>query len=604
MNRESLLHIAKHADAPVEEDFWRTHAGEWHAESGNWRIKPDVIVSSFSQCDIYRSRQLPSHVQWAGLRQERDGALKISFVEAAGEHTHPPLYHFHAGIDCGLEFAYKTIISRDLGNTWEEWKAEGQQGARPAVVLSDGSLLQLVWTKDPQRRQKHLVPVFKENMDAMGSSFPFTYEEVLGCQNVARFRSSQDGGKTWDYHAELSCQWWLFVTVKELFDGALVAAGGKPRNVAEDPMSPPGPDIWDIYISESYDKGRTWSNQVLMQRSPGKLSVLGLTEEVDFVEIENGKFLFLARVHPLAPNLDANVGGTNVVQFYGTRRGPGDWSFSDISITDMPHSGFPRIIKASDDALIYHNHAGIFFSLDRGATWQKRLSVMTYYPSLLQLPDGEILAACHTQGGDTYYPPNRDMAIKLMRFRYERIGRLEQTDEQAVLALNRLEGPHMGDFHLSVELRHDGCQGVVFHEKDGDCFVVYLHAPRSPQRISGDQFAPEQQTFLAVGQIKDGRARNLVMKSMAKQAFRSWYQLQVCVKGDRIDAAVCKKGKGGIPFFIAAKKEEPSSGRFGLFTDLSTAAFTALRIWPEPGNMRAYWESADFSSSEAWDTLP
>ena len=603
MNCETLLHLKKHVSTPVEEDFWRTHAGEWKAESGDWRIKPDVIVSNFSQRHIYRSRQVPSHVQWAALRRERDGALKISFVERTGKHTYPPTYHFHAGIDCGLKVEYRTIVSRDRGETWEEWKTEKKLGARPPLVLSDGSLLQLVSAKDPQRRQKRLVPVFKDNMAAMGSAFPFTYEEVLGYQNVARFRSSQDGGKTWDHYAELSCQW-LFVTVKELLDGTLVAVGGRPRNAAEEPESAAKPDIWDLHICESYDKGKTWTEPRLMQRSPGMLSILSLTEEVDFVKIGDSKFLFLARVHPLAPNLDPNVGGTNVVQFYGTRKGPEEWSFTDIAITDMPHSGFPQVIRARDDALIYHNHSGVFFSLDAGATWQKRLNVVTYYPSLLQLPDGEILAACHTLGGDTYYPPSRDMGIKLMRFRYERIGWLVQDNDQADFALNRLKGPELGDFHLTVDLRHDGCQGVAFHTGADDCFVVYIHSPRSPQRIRGASPDSGQQTFLAIGHTKGGRAVNLAMKNMGKQQLHTWYQLQVCVKGNRIDAAACRKGKDGVPFFIAAEREESRSGGFGLFTDLSTAAFTALRIWPEPGNMRAYWDLADSSASEAWDTLP
>jgi hypothetical protein len=200
------------------------------------------------------------------------------------------------------------------------------------------------------------------------------------------------------------------------------------------------------------------------------------------------------------------------------------------------------------------------------------------------------------------------MAIKLMRFRYKRTAWLEQTDAQSVFALKRLDHVSKGDFHLSVDLRHDGCEGVAFHMQEKEAYVVYLHTPRSPQRVAGNQLEPKEQTFLAISRIKDGAVKNLVAKDMGKLGLFGWYQLQVSVKGKKIEAAVHLKSKEklgwGGPVFIAAEKEKQSSGRFGVFTDLSTAAFTNMRIWPGPEEMRLHWGVADFSSSGSWHTLP
>lgn len=271
----------------------------------------------------------------------------------------------------------------------------------------------------------------------------------------------------------------------------------------------------------------------------------------------------------------------------------------------MPHSGFPQMIPAKDGAVIYHNTAGIFFTLDEGTTWLRRLNVDTYYPSLLQLPDGEILATCHTLGGDTPYPPEQDMAIKLLRFRYKRIGWLEQTDNQAIAALNRLDCVSMDNFHLSLDFRHDGCEGVAFHLNEKESFLAYLHAPRSSGRVVGNSPEYKEQTSLVIARLSGDELKILTMRDIGKQELCSWYQMQISVKGRTITAAVHHpKKRGEYPFFLAAKTEKPCSGGFGLFTDLSTAAFTNLKIWPKPGDMRLYWERKDFSSGGAWKTLP
>lgn len=379
-------------------------------------------------CDIerrfvYHSPQYPGYTSWCGLWTMPDTSLMCCFTQATGPFgprakappevrrrlEWPPV--LAAGESAvageaydmtGLDLANVHLRSRDAGDSWQ-WVASdrfcscmnGVTG-EGAVALPDGTLLRGVW----------------------GPYLPYDPVPYNGY-----LQRSGDRGVTWG-PAELICRepGWLFwpKRLRLLRDGRILAGGGLFRiHGTADTRSDWGRDAAPaLFVADP--GGRRWSGPLAVVPSEQDHQALGLTEEFDWAELDNGDLLVVLRA-------DRAPGGPCRLQTRLAVAG-GGWRPTSVGPAPFPHSGHPELLVAPGGIVLHVATTGLSWTADGGNTWHplavddglpslRPQAATGYYPRSVALADGRLLVLGHVGGDDGY--GMADQSIVSLRFRLE-----------------------------------------------------------------------------------------------------------------------------------------------------------------------------------------
>ena len=221
-------------------------------------------------------------------------------------------------------------------------------------------------------------------------------------------------------------------------------------------------------LHESFDGGKTWTPMQWISGHYGDgKPVTQATEEHSFVELDDGRLLFIIRAdemhHPLAAWL--------------TRHPDGKYSCdSPVVVTSMPHAGKPSMIRTTDGTIWYWG-ARHYYSLDDGRTWQglPDSQVFPSYYGKMMAAGNQVLCVTQKDIGDDPYPSLRDSSVEQIRFSGRRVAVMQQTAPDNSIAMTRLEGPRYADLHLRADIRLDQADGVAFRvSSDGKSYYALM----------------------------------------------------------------------------------------------------------------------------------
>ena len=557
-----------------------------HARKGKWQTAGDIKISNVVKRDIYRSPLEPSYVSWAILWKERSGALKLSFVEATGDQgAWPPTYNFNSG---DIERYLKTLVSRDGGRSWEDtgWREDmdplrevnSDHSIRHVFELPDGTLMRHSGhTVEGGVPVRHSLNVYDEAKEGRGD-FPFSMGPLREMHPVfASVCTSDDGGKSWKEIYLFDKQPPLFITAMHpLSDGTILALGAICPDAHDE-------TTWQGALTESKDAGRTWTDPVVVAPNDDALNPKGIGAECDFVELDDGRVLVIWRT---------DAAGSCMRQLTLSRDATGAWQASPAEINPFfVHSGYPYMHRAGDGTIFYCCHASVKYSCDDGATWGEIPPGFSYYGQLTEVSPGRILAVTQKNIGDCSYPWKHDTSMLQTTFDYARIGVAEQTDVACVGALARLDVGEHADFHLTAEVRVDAACGLAWQVSDGRFRFAALTIPANDARLPAKERGKEQNAFLAIGRMQDGKTE-IVRKIWAgKMTPGQWAELQVTRQGDLLKAAVKLPSLTVVwgAVYTCVRDEGAEPGGLGLFTSKSTGAFRNVQFAGAGGEIRSNW---------------
>jgi hypothetical protein len=557
---------------------------------GRWQSAEQLNISDVRRRDIYHSPLEPSYVCWAILWKERDGTLKVSFVEATGELTAwPPTYNFNSG---DIEYYLKTLVSKDGGATWQDtgwredldglWEVNPDHHIRHVFQAQDGSLLRNYCHSLPGQLTQYNRLAYDESK--VMSVFPFsTGDKFEGHRKFSTTWRSLDGGRTWEeIHVSRPDSLFFVTGFHQLRNGSIVATGAI-RN------SETNCDTWQVGLTESHDGGRNWSPVQILAENDDALVRQGMGEESDFVELDDGRLLLLERT---------DGAGINMMQMYLTRNASGRWHASTPQTHPLfVHSGYPYLHRASDGTVFYYCHTSIKYSCDDGRTWHAIPLGYSYYGQLVETAPGHMVAITQKNIGDCCYPWKHDTAMHQASFAFERTLVQEQTDPASLGALAVLDVGESADVHVCAEVRADGETGLAFGI-DGDAYgfvavVIPCNEVRAPGRAAGK----EQDAMLVVGKHDRGTTSALRKLYLGKVIPGTWVELQLDVSAGVLKAAAKTSEAdwmtGGSPATYAVVRDDVANpGKLGLFTQRSTGAFRNVRVGPGGTEIRSNWRSA------------
>jgi len=561
-----------------------------HGVSGRWRAASDQLeINNIEKRNIYRSPEEPSFVCWPILWKESDGTLKVSFTEATGDPAKwPPVYNFNSS---GLEYYLKTLVSEDLGETWKDtgwrenldsiWVGNSDHHIRHVFQMQDGTLLRNYCHAVEGVSEKGHKMIYDESKTM--ETFPFTYRDAEVHSKFSSTWKSADGGRTWEevyIHREEPD---FFVSgIHPLRNGSIVATGGVGGN--------------RIAITESLNGGRTWSPVQCIAGDRDAIVPEALSEEMDFVELQDGRLLLIARTCGL---------GVNHVQMYLSRDKSGRWHASDPSTRpQFPLSGYPYMYRAGDGTIFYYDDTALRYTCDDGETWHSLPLGYSYYGQLVEARPGHITAITQMNIGDCPYPWKHDTTMLQTSFDYRRTGVMEQTEADTSAATATLGETEYDDFHLYSQVRADGETGLMFAANEDSYWFAALVIPCNRFRAPGRPTNDEQDSALVLGRCEAGSLTVMRRVYTSKIIPGSWIEMQMDKRGNVLKAAVKISNEdwstGKFPAVYNVLCEDFGKGKLGLFTNRSTGAFRNVRISAGGLDIRSHW----LSSEEAAIRIP
>jgi len=342
--------------------------------------EPHVQPSNFEQHAIYHSPQTPGYTAWCTLWKDHDGSLRLAFEQVTGPVAEPDK----------RKNVTVELVSTDQGKNWKKLREVPARAgthddhgiyAAPAsssfcghgmAVLPDGALVTGLWAGGDRRN--------------------------------GYVQRSSDDGKTWSEPIYLldPAQYKTYPTqIRRLHDGRLLLVAGVVKQADVNTAK-----FLRKQFFQSRDDGKTWSPIWTMPAD------VGLCEESDFAELENGDVLAVHR----AEHYDGNKYITSD-RLQNIFHPAGDaWTIGSVQKSPFPHSGFPELLKLREGPILHIATDGVWWTADAGATWHRLdLPGSPYYPQAVQLEDGHLLVVGH-HGGDNVYG-SADQTIIQQTFR-------------------------------------------------------------------------------------------------------------------------------------------------------------------------------------------
>ena len=240
---------------------------------------------------------------------------------------------------------------------------------------------------------------------------------------------STDGCRSWGkpemIHDLQGFRFWP-KRIRNLADGRTLAGGGlfssgQAGDTRADWSAGAEPALF-----VSADNGATWSEPIRVVPDAQQRQTMGLTEEFDWAEMDDGDLLVVLRA-------DHAPGGACRMQTRLTQDGD-TWISGEVLRAPFPHSGHPEVLKTSEGAVLHVATSAISSTLDEGVSWtdlemSDGLTELSntppcgYYPKAVQMANGEVLVVGHV-GGDNGYGMV-DQSIMGVRFRW-RDGQIRQ----------------------------------------------------------------------------------------------------------------------------------------------------------------------------------
>ena len=555
---------------------------------GDWRTSTDITISNVQKRDIYRSPGEPSWVAWAILWKERSGAVKLSFVEVTGDQTAwPPTYNFNSG---DIQYYLKTLVSEDGAKTWTDtgWREDldplhqrnPDHHIRHVFELPDGTLVRNYCHTVEGLTSEQRDFIYDQDKEG-GTGFPFSPGPLREFhQKFASIWTSINGGQSWkEIYLFPKDPVFFIAPIHPLRDGSIVALGSTYPFGCRSDMS-----LTHGALSESKDGGKTWSEPAVIARNDDLLNLQGISEECDFVELDDGRILVIWRV---------DAAGSSMRQLYLQRDSKGIWQAGPALINPaFPHSGYPCMWRAGDGTIFYYSHLMIMYSCDDGLSWGELPLGISYYGQLTEVSPGRMLAITQKNMGDCSYPWKNDASMKQTTFDYQRIGVARQDDTDCIGALAKLDVGQPSDFHITMELTTDAANGLAYQCDGQDYRFVALTTPANDFRLPTAQRGKEQKVFLVIGAVEGGQMRILRKVGVGTTIPGDWAELQVTRQADVLKAAVKLPNRSDWywgPVYNCFKDQGAAPGGVALFTSKSTGAFRNLRFDPNAGEIRSKW---------------
>jgi hypothetical protein len=365
-------------------------------------------IRDLERTHVYHSPQYPGYTCWCGLSNMPDDSLMCSFTQAAGPFKGRPkapeevrraldwppemseLEFQRTGDEydmTGLDLCNMHLRSEDRGRSWQFVSADPFRTCMNGITgeaetaLSDGTLLRGVW----------------------GMYLP--YDEAPRNGYLQR---SADGARTWGEPETIfdddDYLYWP-KRIRELSDGRVLVGGGLIRRRAEHASRRGWFKDITMALFVSGDNGRSWSGPIDTVPQAQKNEDLGLSEEFDWAELDNGDLLLVMRA-------DGHPDGPHRMQTRLVRRGS-TWETSAVEEAPFPHSGHPEMLATREGVILHVATTGISWTTDEGGTWRdlelddglqeiRGEPAVGYYPKSVQMADGEVFIVGHVGGDDGY----------------------------------------------------------------------------------------------------------------------------------------------------------------------------------------------------------
>ncbi len=365
--------------------------------SGATNIITSVVATNFVQNNIYHSPQIPGYTSWTALWRTPKNELRLAFQQVTGP------------VDDWKKRTNVTAIlgSKNEGATWEKLREVPARTSAPV--------------------DKEEIYAAPGTSSFCGHGFAALKDETLitglwpsGTQKSGYVQRSKDGGIKWSkpiYLRDPEIYKTYPTQIRLLRDGRLVLVAGMVKQADAKTAK-----FLLKEFFESRDGGKKWSHIWTMPQE------VGLCEESDFVELDNGDLLFIHRAEHYDGEKYLN---SNRLQNIFHRKKDG-WEIGPVTAPPIPHSGFPELLKTREGVILHVATEGVWWTADAGAHWQllalagERTYVnpvpsaafppypsmvlgTPYYPRATQLADGTILIVGHN-GSDNVYG-SMDQAI-------------------------------------------------------------------------------------------------------------------------------------------------------------------------------------------------
>ena len=559
---EGLPSPAPQREGPaITDHFQDDPLARWDALAGDWSVTYGIDIFDLEQRDIYRSPEEPSHLAWVGLWKEPGGDVKTCFAQITG--------------NLGLEPSYRPWYGRSGEKRWRAYCDECRMrwGPEDAVATT---------------KAEYPTLVSRDNGDTW---------ENLGAEQEPRGPNlrvvyAADGTRVNQGTANLVCRDGRIVATAGFWEW-VKAAGGKGISVTAAVRK------HLLGVKESTDNGKTWTKTQWIAPEGSDPALLGETgDETAMVELEDGRIVVIMRTGPQT---------MGPCQTYLTRVGPGQYEATPPTLTPMPHSGMPELVRGADGVIWYWGLQRHWYSADDGESWHPApFAFVSYYGKMLEAAPNQILSVTQYLVHDSPYPYWYDGSIRVYRFSWRRSGVLGQNDADRPIALCARDQSESTDLHLRADVRVDGASGLAFRVQEGGksfyCLAIVL--PGSP--VYDRWFVPEVQEevvaanytggdtmtvatgepMLVLARVQDDKVTVLRGMRLTYIPKGSWVRLQVKVQGDLIQGAV----NTDPPTYVGARDGALKSGALGLFTDTSTGAFKNVLVWPKAQMIRNLWK--------------
>lgn len=354
-------------------------ATEWSAPAR------EMAATDFVQRTIYHSPQTPGYTSWCTLWRATNGHLRLAFLQITGP-VEKPDQRTNATVilDSPDETATWNILRQVpprknlVASTNGIYAAAGDSGycGHGLAALPDGSLVTGLWA---------------------GGGIDSGY-----------IQRTTDEGQSWSaplfFMDRSKYKTWPNV-IRRLRDGRLMLmAGVCARGLGKETTS----NILKA-LFQSEDGGRSWGAPIWLMPAS-----VGVCEESDFAELDNGDLLFVHRTEHYEG--EKNVSSDRWQSL--VRRHGKEWEAGAPTRAPFPHSGFPELLKTREGVVLHVATDGVCWTGDAGAHWT-RLSLpgSPYYPRAAQLTDGRILIVGHVGGDDTYGTVDQSVVQQVFRLK-------------------------------------------------------------------------------------------------------------------------------------------------------------------------------------------